>query len=120
MAVVVKDRSNEIEKKITQSVDNILSAMVVDVLRLSKEQVPVSKGGGTLKSTGRIHNPKYLTRQIKYSTPYASYQHRGMRADGTHVVRKYTYPGKKKRYLIDPAQQVLKNTSNYIKRYAIK
>ena len=30
---------------------------------------------------------------ITYASPYASYQYRGMRKDGTHVVKRYTTPG---------------------------
>ena len=32
------------------------------------------------------------TNKITYQSPYAHYQYKGMREDGTHVVRNYTTP----------------------------
>lgn len=36
---------------------------------------------------------------VVYTKPYAAYQERGERADGTHKVRHYTSPGTGKNYL---------------------
>lgn len=33
-----------------------------------------------------------ITATVGFNTPYAAYQHRGMRADGSHVVENYTEP----------------------------
>lgn len=47
---------------------------------------------------GNLHTQIYVkgygeTTSITWRMPYAAYQERGMRADGTHVVRNYTTPG---------------------------
>jgi len=117
MPVKVKDNSSNLKSKIEGQVNLMLSAITNDVYRLSQQQVPVSAGGGQLQSSGQIR-PGHLKYQIKYNKEYAAYQHRGMRRDGTHVVRNYTYPGKKSHYLSDPAETVLRNQKSYIKRYA--
>jgi hypothetical protein len=118
MAVVVKDNTQKIKRRALEVMDLTMSAVITDIFRISQQQVPVSAGGGELQSSGIISKPKHLTYQIGYHTPYASYQHRGMRLDGSHVVKNYTYPGKKKEFVTDPAQTVLKNIRSYIKRYA--
>jgi hypothetical protein len=111
------DNTNLVLRDIEKRVDMILSAMVTDVYRLSQQQVPVSAGGGHLQSSGITKRSGHLEYQIKYNKEYAAYQHRGMRRDGTHVVRNYTYPGKKSHYLTDPANQIFRNQDSYIKRY---
>jgi hypothetical protein len=118
MAVVVKDNTKKTLDNIMKVADLTVSAMATDVYRLSQQQVPVSAGGGTLQSSGIISKVGKLAYTIGYHTAYASYQHRGMRLDGSHVVKNYTYPAKKKHYISDPLQTVLKNIRSYIKRYA--
>jgi hypothetical protein len=82
-----------------------------DIFRESQEQVPFRDG--PLKASGRVGDPvmagsnDWLV-EISYGSTavaYALYQHEGMRRDGSHVVRNYSYPGKKKHYLIDPVEQ---------------
>lgn len=117
MSVKQENNTSAVLKNIEGKIDLVLSSMVTDIYRLSQQQVPVSAGGGHLQSFGlakRVGNLKY---EIKYNKEYASYQHRGMRRDGTHVVKNYTYPGKKSHYLTDPAEQILKNQNSYIKRF---
>lgn len=41
---------------------------------------------------------------VAYTEKYAAYQHEGVRADGTYVVRNYN-GGRKKKYLEDPLKQ---------------
>lgn len=43
---------------------------------------------------------------VAYNEEYAAYQHEGVRADGTFVVRNYN-AGRKKKYLEDPLKQNL-------------
>lgn len=116
MPVKVKDNSTSALKKADKQMNLVLSAITSDVYRLSQQQVPVSEGGGHLQSSGQIV-PGHLRYSIKYNKEYASYQHRGMRRDGTHVVRNYTYPGKKSHFLSDPADTILRNKESYLKRY---
>lgn len=109
--------------------DKTLAAMSVDIERLSKQQVPVGptkkrakaigssnkNGSGTLKSslfTKRIGHLKY---RLKYNKVYARYQHEG--GDGKRVVRNYSYPGKKKKFLEDPGNLIAKKFPLYAKKY---
>ena len=55
---------------------------------------------------------------ITYESPYAMYQYRGMREDGTHVVQHYTTPGTgpywDKRMVSAEMQDVVKEVQDYI------
>lgn len=120
MAIRIAKIVNNISRVIGEfdkRTDLALSAMGVDILRLSKKQVPVAEKGGQLQSSGllkKIDTKKYM---IRYNKEYAAYQHRGHRRDGTHVVRNYTTPGTKSKYLEDPAREVFRKKTNYIDRY---
>ena len=111
-------------RKSEQGADMVLSTMATDILRLSKEQVPVGrpkatggKGGGHLKASGILSRVENLKYRINYNKEYAAYQHRGMRRDGTHVVRNYSYPGSKAKYLSDPAESIWNKRKSYVSRY---
>jgi hypothetical protein len=43
--------------------------------------------------------PNQVSMQVVLNARYAEYQHRGMRLDGTHVVKNYTTPGSGKNFL---------------------
>lgn len=95
--------------------DTLLSAMGVDVIRLSKQQVPVDQG--QLSASGLLDKVGHLHYRIKFNKKYAAYQHRGSRRDGSRVVRNYSYPGRKKNYLLDPAKTIWGNRRAYQLRY---
>lgn len=55
---------------------------------------------------------------IVYESPYARYQYKGVREDGTHVVKNYTTPGTgpywDKRMVSAEMQDVVREVQNYI------
>jgi len=116
VAVKIVDNSSKFIKEAEKQINLVLASITTDIYRLSQAQVPVSEGGGHLQSSGQIV-PGHLKYSIKYNKEYASYQHRGMRRDGTHVVRNYTYPGKKAHFLSDPADTIMRNKESYLKRH---
>lgn len=116
MPVVVKDRIKQFGKAAQDAADLVLSAMSVDVMRMSKEQVPVSESGGHLQSSAIIEHPGKLQYRIVYDKVYARYQHEG--GDDKRTIRNYTYPGKKSHFLSDPGNTVKNNQASYLKRMA--
>lgn len=50
---------------------------------------------------------------IEWRVPYASYQERGSRYDGSHVVRHYTTPGTGKEFAKKSVNKVLMNVAKY-------
>ena len=70
---------------------------------------------GNLRTIVDLSNPQYIV----YEMPYAKYQYKGMREDGTRVVKNYTTPGTgpywDKRMVSAEMQDVVRETQNYIK-----
>lgn len=93
-----------------------------DLLKDSQSLIPtVPMDTGHLRSTGASSAQKEagdsetIVGQVTYNTPYAAYQHEGVRADGSHVVRNYTTPGSGKKYLETP---LYTNAPKYAARVA--
>lgn len=87
--------------------------------RYMDKYVPMSntEHAGDLRTTVDIQ-PDSIT----YEMPYARYQYKGMREDGTHKVQHYTTPGTgpywDKRMVSADMKQVVKETQDFIKRGA--
>ena len=104
----------EFARENAYAMDRALGRMAIDIERLSKEQVPHDKGH--LKASGYHYKKGLLNWQVVYNKVYALFQHEGKRQDGSHVVRRYSKPGKKKHYLIDPAKLIVSRAIDYFKR----
>lgn len=98
-----------------KALDRSLNRMVIDIERLSKQQVPVGKTGH-LKASGSHKRIGFLRYQVEYNKEYAAYQEFG--GDGVRVVKHYSLPGKKKFYLRDPGDLITSRALDYIKREA--
>jgi hypothetical protein len=112
MATKFIDKSKNFMSEVYGGADRALNVMMIDIERMSKQQVPFKKG--QLKSSGyhkRVGDLKY---KIGYNKEYALFQHEG--GDGKRVVRRYSHPGKKKHYLIDPAREVVSKVTDYLKQ----
>lgn len=70
---------------------------------------------GTLRTTYDLQDDS-----IKWEAKYAKYQYRGMREDGSHVVKKYTTPGTgpywDKRMVSADLPRIIEETKKYIGR----
>jgi hypothetical protein len=66
-------------------------------------RAPHKTGGAGLWGSQKIQEPVITEDEISvscgFNIVYAAYQHRGMRFDGTHVVRHYTMAGSGKEFL---------------------
>ncbi len=69
------------------------------VVELNPKAVAVIYGGGAIK--------------------YGDYQERGMRRDGTRVVKKYTTPGTGKEYLQDSGKKVVKRGIKWLLSHSL-
>lgn len=100
-------RMNMVDEMVAQQAKEATRKVAEDLLTKSQDQVPLDKG--TLQASGHAeHNEnESIVAYGGSSAPYAVYQHEGMRRDGSHVVTKYTYPGRKRKYLEDPMRDNL-------------
>lgn len=114
MGFRIVDKIKSFAENNVNAFDRALGRMAIDIERLSKEQVPFKKG--QLKSSGYHHRKGLMNWEVVYNKVYALYQHEG--GDGRRVVRKYSYPGKKKHYLKDPGEIVAKRAVDYLRQEA--
>lgn len=98
--VTVKDNSATWLRTQLINLDNATRAMADATVKLSKVTAPLLKG--PLRNSSRINRNAPLNYSAMYGgggVPYAAYQERGMRADGSRKVRHYTTPGTGKHFL---------------------
>lgn len=112
--VTLKDNTKKFLASVADAADKTLAAMSVDIERLSKQQVPFKDGQLKSKGYGRRVGP--LRYRVGYNIEYARYQHEGGDPP-KRIVRNYSYPGKKKKFLEDPGQQIAKDLVQYAKKY---
>jgi len=88
--------------KIQKSIESVAKASLMEMadtlLVLARKEVP--HDDGILEASGNAYW-EGNTSAVAFDTEYASYQHEGMRRDGSHVIRHYQ-KGRKKKYLEDP------------------
>lgn len=103
-----------------KAMERALERMGNDIFVLSQFKVPFKEG--SLRASGEHIRMGRLHRRIQYGAngaeAYASYQHRGMRKDGSHVVKNYTTAGTQKNYLSDSGKIISSKASSYFKREA--
>lgn len=94
------------------SVEQVAVMQMADtLLLLSREEVPHDTG--RLQGSG-FTKPVGNEGWVIYNTEYASYQHEGIRRDGTHIVKSWQ-KGRKKKYLEDPLKMNLTKWENIAK-----
>jgi hypothetical protein len=107
-------KMGHVETKATNAAKMAVEAVAEDVLTKSQNEVPLDQGD--LMRSGQVeHKPDFSI--VSYggmAVDYAIFQHEGMRKDGSHVVRNYTFSGRKSKYLEDPIKN---NLSFYQKKF---
>jgi hypothetical protein len=97
MAVIVKTDKAKWIGAINQARDVAAYALAEQMLADSEQYVPYSGGSsqsaGDLRESGRVEKGESGRLYLVWDTVYALYQWFGVRADGSHRVRKYTTPG---------------------------
>ena len=88
--------------------------MAKDIVRLAKIKVPY-KSGDLMKET-KSKKLGLLKYRVTVDKEYASYQERGKRKNGTHVVRKYTTPNTGRNFLSGSADSVVAKHIQYLKQ----
>ena len=92
-----------------QNLTNAIEAMADAIMKVSKVKTP--KLNNKLRESSHINRLNPTSREIVYGgsgVQYAMYQERGMRADGTHVVRNYTTAGTHAHYLEETGDSIVK------------
>ena len=116
MGVRIVDKSNQFIMNNRRQMDSALERMATDIMTIAKVKVPLKSGNlqdqMTTRKVGVGHH------QVRVDETYAGYQERGMRKDGSRVVRRYTTPGTGKNFLKGAGQQVAPRALQYVKQAA--
>lgn len=112
MSVKIEHRENNIITALKFKVAIANRLIIEDIHRTSLPKTPM-KNSYLRRDVEKIVVPETYTGTIIWKVPYASYQERGRRADGSHVIRKYTTPGTGK----DFAKNAVKETMSHVKDF---
>lgn len=116
--VTVDSKVKRFKANTSDAVELLLMKMRNDAFILSQAKVPYKEGD--LSASGKQERRKLHSHRVSYgeslSDPRAAYQERGMRRDGSHVVRNYTTAGTNKNFLKDAATNVINKSSQYAKQ----
>lgn len=117
MAVEIEDNTYQVETEINNALALTLRLALEDVHRRSNPRTPLKDNGLRTSVLKTVVNSPMLQRGIiEWRVPYASYQERGMRADGTHVVKHYTTPGTGKEFAERSVKETMKNFGEIAKQ----
>ena len=103
MAVIVKTDRAKWTATMRHATDLAKYALAEQMLADSEQFVPYS--GGSVQSAGGLRESGHIVPgdsgriYLVWDTVYALYQWFGVRADGTHRVRRYTTPGTGKQWV---------------------
>lgn len=101
----------------TQRVENAASfairMMMEDTHTLANPITPYKENALRTSVSKQMETP--LKGVMRWNVPYAQYQERGMRADGSHVVQNYTTPGTHAHFVEESVDKVVKKIPTYLK-----
>lgn len=120
MGVRVEDNMPQFTRLNEAAMERALKRMRKDIFVLSQFKAPYE--GGELRASGEEKTMGRLKHRVQYgangASGYASYQHRGMRQDGSRVVKRYTTAGTGKHFLSDSGKIIASKSGQYFKREA--
>ena len=92
MPVTFIDNSNKIKQELTLKIA-IANRMILEDIHKESLYITPMKSSQLRRNVTKTVTPETYTGTIIWREPYASYQERGSRYDGSHVVCHYTTPG---------------------------
>lgn len=113
MGFKIVDKTIKFVESVEGANDRSLAKMSSDIERLAKQTVPHDKG--PLQTSGRHERMGKNWYRVIFNKEYAEYQERGMRADGTHVVKHYSKPGKGPHYLENAGRKISAKINEYLR-----
>jgi len=116
MSAEIENKMPEVKADLNFKLELMTRLMLEDVHRRSVRITPLREGALRAMVAKQMMGKTGI---IEWRAPYASYQERGMRADGTRVVRHYTTPGTHAHYAEESVQAVMNNLPEYITKAGI-
>lgn len=94
--------------------DMVQGHMAMDIEMHLKTDAGMPVKTGAMKSGTRHFRSNNNGFRVEIDKAYAAYQERGMRRDGTHIVRHYTTGGTSKGFFRRAINMVINHRNNYI------
>lgn len=117
MSVKIIDNSKRFVMNNDKAMDRMLERMAKDIRQIAMIRIPYKSGA--LQRDLKQKRISSRHHQVKTDNiPYAAYQERGMRADGSRRVRKYTTPGTGKEFLKRAGDSVSAKAVQYFRQAA--
>lgn len=109
-AVTIKDTAGQWLTNKEALVNKAMDMMGKSILATAKLRAPMSEDGGDLRKSGRVEKGRNSVSVIYGggAVPYAAYQERGHRYDGSYQVRRYTTPNTGAHFLQDAGERQAK------------
>lgn len=114
MSVKIEHRENNVITALKFKVAIANRLIIEDIHRTSLSKTPMLSSQ-LRRNVEKTVVPETYTGTIIWRQPYASYQERGSRADGSHVVRNYTTPGTGKDFAKDSVKETLSHVRDFYK-----
>ena len=114
MPVTIQHNEEYIRQLTTQRISLANRLIIEDIHRTSLHNTPMLSSQLRRNVTKTVV-PETYTGTIIWRQPYASYQERGSRADGSHVVKNYTTPGTGKDFAKNAVKETLKQVEKFYK-----
>ena len=115
MPVTIQHNEEYIRQLTTQRISLANRLIIEDIHRTSLHNTPMLSSQLRRNVTKTVV-PETYTGTIIWKVPYASYQERGSRADGSHVVKNYTTPGTGKDFAKNAVKKTLSDVSKFYKK----
>ena len=113
MAMTTHLKFDSATQKVQNAASFAIRMMMEDTHTLANPITPYKDNGLRTSVSKQMETP--LKGVMKWNVPYAQYQERGMRADGTRVVRNYTTPGTHAHFVEESVEKVVQKVPMYLK-----
>ncbi len=114
MPVIIQHNEEYIRQLTTQRISLANRLIIEDIHRTSLHNTPMLSSQLRRNVTKTVVQETY-TGTIIWRQCYAAYQERGMRADGSHVVKNYTTSGTGKDFAKNAVKETLKQVEKFYK-----
>lgn len=114
MPVTIQHNEEYIIQLTTQRISLANRLIIEDIHRTSLHNTPMLSSQLRRNVTKTVV-PETYTGTIIWKVPYASYQERGSRADGSYVVKHYTTPGTGKDFAKNAVKKTLSDVNKFYK-----
>lgn len=116
--VQVNSYIDQFLKSHEQEFDLMLGRIAQDIKRRMLPIIPVRSGNLISRIEVKRFSPRKY--EVRIDEDYAAYQERGRRADGSHVVKKYTKPGTGKNFFKIAGKAASQNAGSQFKLAAAR